>query len=501
MKTIKSVSLLAALAGLVMTGCSSEGITESDDASSCNKITIEAYTGNNIQTRMGYEDDGSAVAIKWTEGDAFTIFPAKAGSTPQIFTLSGGANTNAATFTGLEPVIDASGYTVFYPSTLGNTAAFDAFSYSEQKQTDNDNTTHLTAFHTIQLVVNSADITSINFGTSDALQSSLLVLNLKNLPQEVGTPQSVAIHTEEPCLAITNNSVGTDVSLKLDGFTAITSTNNSIKAYLMLGVNENNVTCSAGKKLTVTLVGSEGSCTAEFTTPDGGLCFAGGKRNSITASKWDTEESEEEIPYLFDITKGWSISNATIGYLPNGTVEFKSTDNTRKNRCNPYMKDISPIVSLPGDKVLYYQAKTVAGSQFSAGNVKVTIYVEGVMNVNGTQGTVTVAQYKANILDTDAEGYQWVTFDLSQLGTDTNHQAEIKFKPTGGTETTYKYDTPDVDMYNALVAAIRGVDLTTKRLDFIMISDLSTSGSEYESFIVKELGVASLSTVNKRIQK
>lgn len=499
MKTIKSVSLLAALTGIIMTGCSNEDIAESNNAPADNKITIEAYTDNGLQTRMGYEDDGSAVSIKWTEGDAFTIIPAKAGSPAQVFTLSEGANTHTATFTGLAPDLDASGYTVLYPATLGNTAAFDAFSYSGQKQTGNDNTTHLTAFHTIKLAVNSTDIASINFGSQGVAQSSLLVLNLKNLPEKIGTPQSVAIHAEDPCFAVTNNSVGTDVSLKLDGFPAVTSPANSIKAYLMLGVNGENATYSAGKKLTVTLTGTEGSCTAEFTSPDGGICFAGGKRNSITATKWTAEDVEEEIPYLFDITQGWSITKAEIEYLPDGTVKFTSTDT--RNRCNPYMRDMSPAISLPGDKVLYYQAKALVGTQFSPGNVKVTIYIDGVMDINGTEGTITLAQYKADILDTDADGFQWVAFDLSQLGMDANHQADIKFKPTGGTETLYKYNTPDEAMYNALAAAIRGTDLTTKRMDFIMMSNLSTSGSEYESFIMKELGIASLSTVNKKIKK
>lgn len=502
MKTIKSVSLLAALAGIVITGCSNEDMLENNhnNALSYNQISIKAYTDNDAQTRMGYEDNGSAVAIKWTEGDAFTIIPAKAGADAQVFTLAEGANTNAGTFNGYAPDVDASGYTVLYPAKLANTAAFDAFSYSGQAQNGNDNTVHLAAFHTIKLAVNSSDVTSINFGDAATVQSSLLVLNLKNLPEGVGTPQSVAIHAEEACLAVTNNTVGTDVSLNLNGFPAITSGNNSIKAYLMLGANGDNAACAEGKKLTVTLVGSDGSYTASFTAPAGGLCFAGGKRNSITASKWEADEVEEEVPYLFDMTKGWTVSSATVDYV-DGYVKLTSTAANRYNRCDSNLKGLSLAMSLLGNKVIYYRAKATQGTIITANNAKVSVYIDGKINVDGTEGIVTITQYKGEELGTDQEGYQWYAFDLSKLGTE-GHTAEMKFRPDGeDKDTTYKSGS---DLYDALIAAAKGMmaveGATFNRLDFIMISDLADK-NKFESFLVKEVGVASLSVVKKKMQE
>lgn len=494
MKTIKSISLLAAFAGIVMAGCANEDIVESNNTSSDNEISIEAYSGNDVQTRLGYTDDGTSITIKWATGDAFKIIPTKSGSSPRDFTLSSGAGTALGVFTGIEPDVDATGYTVLYPSTLSDPAAFDAFSYSEQIQEGNDNTSHLTTFHAIKLAVNSADITSINFGGSGVAQSSLLVLNLNDLPASVGTPQSVAISAEEACLGVTNHSMGTDVSLGLHGFSAISSTDRNIKVYLMLGVNGDNATLPAGKKLTVTLVGTEGSCKANFKSPAAGLCFAGGKRNSITASKWEVEE----VPFLFDLTQGWAINDGTFEPIAGEGVKFTSTSAKYYNRCNPYMKDINPAVSLPRDKVLYYQAKAFKGSEISLSNAKISIFINEVMNINGVEGTVTIVQYKANAVGTDKDQYQWFAFDLSQLGADENHQPDIKFRPTNGTEAVYK--PTNTDMYNALVTAIKGTNFTFKRIDFILMSNLSVT-TEFESFLVKELGVASLATVQNRMNK
>lgn len=501
MKTIKSVSLLAALAGIVITGCSNEDMLESNhnNASSYNQISIKAYAGNDAQTRMGYEDNGSAVAIKWTEGDAFTIIPAKAGADAQVFTLAEGANTNAGTFNGYAPDVDASGYTVLYPGKLANTAAFDAFSYSGQAQNGNDNTAHLTAFHTIKLAVNSSDVTSINFGDAATVQSSLLVLNLKNLPEGVGTPQSVAIHAEEACLAVTNNTVGTDVSLNLNGFPAITSGNNSIKAYLMLGANGDNAACAEGKKLTVTLVGSDGSYTASFTAPAGGLCFAGGKRNSITASKWE-EVVEETEPVLFDILGGnWN--GGTKEEVTEG-LKFTSTGSgSNAKRCDINLQGFDYPLSLLSNQVLYYQIKPSLGA-FSLKDAKVSVYFKGNVTVEGLgEGTLKITQYKGEDLGKDKDGFQWVGFDLSKLGSDSNHQAEMRFKPIGGTETPYKTGTDEYENIVQLCkAGIATESLVFNRLDFILISDL-TDQNQKEAFILKESGIASRKAVIAKIQK
>jgi hypothetical protein len=268
-KAICTASLVTVLATCLQ-GC------DSDDGMSAPMVRINVESCS--ATRMAYADENNFILTTWSEDDALRIIPSN-GKASQVFKLITGEGTRLGTFQGAAPEVEDSTFTVLYPASLSTVADFDAFSYKGQVQDGDSSMTGVVAFHTVKLVSTTPDFTAFSF--SNAVQSSLIVMSLNNLPSSIGVPTQVTLTADEACFAVTNSTVDKEIALQFKNMKQTTK----ITAYLMLGVNSDNAKLTAGKTMTVTVAGDKGSCHHTFTFKSDAV-FTGGNRHNINVNTW-----------------------------------------------------------------------------------------------------------------------------------------------------------------------------------------------------------------------
>lgn len=164
--------------------CSSETDTPSQptDPSLGEKITFEVSMAkdNNSNTRVSYHDDkveSQQNTLLWEAGDKLKVV-AKVGSEykEEIFTLTSGANTKVAQFSG-KRIPGATSYKVYYPSTVkinkkNGSATLDM---GKQMQNGDNNTDHLK-----NLIFLEGERTSPAHSITMTMKSSIMKLNIIN---------------------------------------------------------------------------------------------------------------------------------------------------------------------------------------------------------------------------------------------------------------------------------------------------------------------------------
>lgn len=170
--------------------CSSETDTPSQptDPSLGEKITFEVSMAkdNNSNTRVSYHDDkveSQQNTLLWEAGDKLKVV-AKVGSEykEEIFTLTSGANTKVAQFSG-KRIPGATSYKVYYPSTVkinkkNGSATLDM---GKQMQNGDNNTDHLK-----NLIFLEGERTSPAHSITMTMKSSIMKLDIQNVPVAVG---------------------------------------------------------------------------------------------------------------------------------------------------------------------------------------------------------------------------------------------------------------------------------------------------------------------------
>lgn len=279
LKSICAASLLS-FAAISVASCSSNSNEDEIPADGLTRIRV---TMNSLNTRLGYVDQADGLITSWTRNDAFRIIPDN-GNESQVFTLAEGAGTPVGTFVGTAPEVGDGTYTVLFPSTLQSVEEFDTFSFAGQQQDGSSNVKGIAAYHTVKLAGTTPDYTAFSF--ANAIQSSVMVLSFKKLPDYVGSPTQITLTADENCLPTTNVTVSNEISLKLVNMTA----SPTLTAYLVLGANPGNAKLSAGKQLKINVTGTTGRCYKTFVM-ESDVVFAGGKRHVINISNWDLDDT------------------------------------------------------------------------------------------------------------------------------------------------------------------------------------------------------------------
>lgn len=170
--------------------CSSETDTPSQptDPSLGEKITFEVSMAkdNNSNTRVSYHDDkveSQQNTLLWEAGDKLKVV-AKVGNEykEEIFTLTSGANTKVAQFSG-KRIPGATSYKVYYPSTvkINKKNGFATLDMGKQVQNGDNNTDHLK-----NLIFLEGERTSPAHSITMTMKSSIMKLDIQNVPAEVG---------------------------------------------------------------------------------------------------------------------------------------------------------------------------------------------------------------------------------------------------------------------------------------------------------------------------
>ncbi len=139
MRNIKyALHSVAALAVASLTACSNDDGMEENPSGIQKTVTLTAWQpGSESQTRVGFDSNGKAY---WQEGDAIGVIPSS-GNTFSSFSITSGAGTGKATFSG--EVTGGVGQYAVYPYNLkcrlvGNTLRYnlpESYTYDSVDQT------------------------------------------------------------------------------------------------------------------------------------------------------------------------------------------------------------------------------------------------------------------------------------------------------------------------------------------------------------------------------
>lgn len=308
--TMPAMLALLALPLALTTSCTTDELVSPVTPTPGQQVTITASLGGGDHatpdTRMDYTPNTDAtiggLITTWTEGDAFNIVPMYSTAV-ETFTLVAGAGTSTGTFEGTAPDDKGEGYIILHPSTIKSTKEFLNFSYTGQTQKGNNNLTHLTAYHSMELL--TKDYTTIDF--SKPLYQSSCMKFVLTLPEAI-IPKKITLDSADgsTCFFTTNGKFvkesakpdASSLSLLLDNFDAT----NTITAYMMMAYLD--VTLPAAG-ITVTVVAADGSNYTQTIVPASDkLSLAGGKMHTITASKMAKKVAKMTFKVRVDDTNG-----------------------------------------------------------------------------------------------------------------------------------------------------------------------------------------------------
>ena len=246
MTTIKSIqkrgeSILMSLALLSavfsMTACSNSDESLIDENENGRFVTMEVST-EDPTTRIGFTDNGTnGVSVAWAANDKITVFKAD-GSQAGTLTLSTGAGTKRATFSGTLTATQGNVLTVCYPKAADNVVSYATYKdelrkgvLTKQTQTGNGNTVHLDKYGSME--------GTVTMGSGSTLPS--VSMSSKNTILTVKMPKPVDFVADDEnvnSLVITlqdGSTNGIGYSLKLASITGWPTENgNTLTAHLII---------------------------------------------------------------------------------------------------------------------------------------------------------------------------------------------------------------------------------------------------------------------------
>lgn len=291
MKSINKYLLFAA--GLFLAACSEETATEvslDEEKNNINGITMTAADfDTDDATRTAITLDGSKLKFSWSEGDNVGVF-GESKLQQVLLNMQSGAETKSATFTSSDyQLVKDKNYVAYYPmvNNVGQHADNIPVSYMGQKQTKNDDLTHLSPYDyivsdpTTATETNTAAFTLKHIGT---------LLRLKLTMPEAGTWQSVTLTTTEEAFIssatidlftkeLSDAVKSTSVTLDLNNIT--TEANGVLTAWIMLSPID-----LTSKTVSVSVLSSDGKEYVASFIPS--KAYAAGKAYSVSATMEDS---------------------------------------------------------------------------------------------------------------------------------------------------------------------------------------------------------------------
>ena len=343
------ILVMALLVGSAILGaCSDNAVVETpailEEVDKDHVATLIAgLPKEDAKSRLAYEIETSGgIKMTWAEGDALTATPNPVDeSCAYPFTLSEGQATRTGTFTcsttvqGVLPQNYTSNvWTIYYPGSIkGDQDWFDK-SYLGQKQTGNNNISHLKNYHSIRLTIDGSvtfSDTYIDFSGDNVGESKCMKFNLSNF--ESSKPSKIELMYMNPegeyesCFyvynylssyfngTLPNDETTARMTLDLDGFTSNVT---ELTAYMMM--SNYPIEVEKGGKFRVYLTTSSGKYYYDVAINQN-VTLEGSHLYSVTC---DDNENWKEI----DLIDGFdnSTSGVEVLYTANPTITTNGAD-------------------------------------------------------------------------------------------------------------------------------------------------------------------------------
>lgn len=251
-------------------------------------------------------EDAPGLSLAWEAGDAIRI-------NESLFSIvEEGMTASKAGFTG--PSLSGSSFTVLYPGTFADEAAWNARSYKGQVQTGNGSTDHLSWNAKLSGLSSYGALFFADMPGQEFVQNGVMKFSF-NLPERFETLESITLTLPEAVIPVTNDPEGekvTTLSIGLEGLD-LSDGNRAIVAYMM--VPPERIDLEEGSTYLLSLKG-EGDQVEEVekTVGEDGLSFGGGMVSVISL---DADDLQEPLFWAGDGTEQAPYQIKTLEHLKN----------------------------------------------------------------------------------------------------------------------------------------------------------------------------------------
>lgn len=285
---------------------------ESDDSEVESKVSIEAGEGK--------------LVLNWEKDDKVTII----GKTTETYTLSKGAGTKDAEFTGnkVEPTEDGE-LTLIYPAVSSDD--YNNTSYEGQTQTGNNNINHIR--------FNAKAVSTTTCFAIDEVEMNGAIKFYMKLPAEIVNPTEIIVNSPTPIFYAKNAaSAGMvdQMSLKLKD--VLLGEDRILTAYMMTAPQTVNIDANAFLKITV-LGDTDPQMKYVKNIKPGAVSLPSGKVNvfQINDKNWASYKlsgkGTEASPYLIHnldelkMMRASLVHGKTLYYKLVNSIDMKSVEN------------------------------------------------------------------------------------------------------------------------------------------------------------------------------
>ena len=345
MKKTRLLSLLALSA--VLAGCA-EKLVEPDvkpeekpgeeQVVEQQTITVSLPDDSEVESKVSIEAGEGKLVLNWEKDDKVTII----GKTNETYTLSKGAGTKDAEFTGnkVEPTEDGE-LTLIYPAVTSN--EYDNKSYEGQTQTGNNSISHIR--------FNAKAVSTTTCFAIDEVEMNGAIKFYMKLPAGIGNPTEIIVNSPTPIFYAKNDaSAGMvdQMSLKLEN---VVLEDRILTAYMMTAPQ--TVTIAANAFLKITVIDKAdpdkkyvknikpGNGTADVQMPSGQVNVFQINDKNWASYKLSGKGTQQE-PYLINnldelkMMRASLVHGKTLYYKLVNSIDMESVDWEPLNWEDPY---------------------------------------------------------------------------------------------------------------------------------------------------------------------
>ena len=250
--------------------------------------------------------DTPGLAMAWEKGDCLRI-------NGELFSIvEEGMTPSKAGFTG--KALSGNSFTVLYPGTFADEAAWKQRSYTGQVQTGNGNTSHLQWNARVSGLSSYGSVVFSEMDGQQLEQNGVVKFSFK-LPKRFAALQAISLTLPDAVIPQTNDPAGektASLSLSLEGL-ELSDENRNVTAYMMFPPAK--IDLEAGSTYILLLKGDGDQVEeVEKTVGEGGLSFGGGM---VTILSLDADDLQEPLFWAGDGTAGSPYQIKTLEHLKN----------------------------------------------------------------------------------------------------------------------------------------------------------------------------------------
>ena len=341
MKKTKLLSLLALSA--VLAGCA-EKLVEPDvkpeekpgeeQVVEQQTITVSLPDDSEVESKVSIEAGEGKLVLNWEKDDKVTII----GKTTQTYTLSKGAGTKDAEFTGDKVEPKDGKLTLIYPAVSSDD--YDKTSYEGQIQTGNNSISHIRFYA-------KAVSTTTCFAIDEVEMNGAIKFYMK-LPAGIGNPTEIIVNSPTPIFYAKNAaSAGMVDQMSLKLKSVVLEEDRILTAYMMTAPQTVNIDANAFLKITV-LGDNDAQMKYVKNIKPGAVSLPSGKVNvfQLNDQNWASYkldgEGTEASPYLINSLEELQMMRAslvhgkTLYYKLVNSIYMESVDWEPLNWEDPY---------------------------------------------------------------------------------------------------------------------------------------------------------------------